>query len=297
MAWLKKLKNPGKRSELLKNHTTFKIGGPAGSFFRPSGLRELGQIVQSARQRAIKVLVLGAGSNILVSDQGVRAAVIKLDRPAFGKIKNSGDIVEVGAGKTLSGLLAYCRARGLSGLEFAAGIPGTVGGALAMNAGVSRRAEKLAIGDFVESVRVLDYNSNIKVLKRNQLRFKYRQSNLAKYIILSASFKLIPRSKLLVQNDIAGYLARRRSTQDYSYPNAGCVFKNPGNDSAGRLIDACGLKGAMVGAALVSRKHANFILNAGNASAKDVLDLIKLVKKEVKRKYNIVLEPEIKVWK
>jgi len=297
MLWWKNLKKPGKRSELLKNHTTFKIGGPASLFFRPDNLEELEQIVGNARKRALKVLVLGAGSNLLVADQGVRAAVIKLDSPAFRKTAKIENILEAGAGKPLNQLLAYCCAQGLSGLEFLAGIPGTIGGALVGNAGVSPGARKLAIGDLVESVRVLAYNGGIKILERHKLKFSYRRSNLAKYIILSACFKLIPRDKRAVQDNIAGYLARRRNTQDYSRPNAGCIFKNPQGDSAGKLIDACGLKGKKIGGAVVSRKHANFILNEKDCTAEDILALVKLIRKEVKKKYNILLEPEIKIWK
>jgi UDP-N-acetylmuramate dehydrogenase len=297
MLWWKNLKKPGKLSEPLKNHTTFKIGGPARLFFRPDNLEELRQVVGNARKRALKVLVLGAGSNLLVSDQGVRAAVIKLDSPAFRKTAKIKNILEAGAGKPLNQLLAYCGAHGLSGLEFLSGIPGTVGGALIMNAGVSLGAKKLAIGDLVQSVRVLDHNSGIKILKRRKLKFGYRRSNLAKYIILSACFKLIPKDKRAVQDNIAGYLARRRNTQDYSRPNAGCVFKNPQGDSAGKLIDACGLKGKKINGAVVSSKHANFILNEKKCSADDVLALVKLIRKEVKKKYNILLEPEIKIWK
>jgi UDP-N-acetylmuramate dehydrogenase len=297
MSWWKNLRKPGKLSEPLKKHTTFKIGGPARLFFRPDNLEELQQVVNNARKRALKIFILGAGSNLLVVDQGIRAAVIKLDSPAFRKTAKSKNILEAGAGKPLNQLLAYCRAQGLSGLEFLAGIPGTVGGALVGNAGISLGAKKLAIGDLVESVRVLDYNNKIKILKRQKLKFGYRKSNLARYIILSACFKLIPRGKREVRDNIAGYLVRRKNTQDYSRPNAGCIFKNPQGDSAGKLIDGCGLKGEKIGGAMISCKHANFIVNAGDASARDVLYLMKFIKREVKKKYNIVLEPEIKVWK
>ena len=297
MTWWKNLKKPGKLSEPLKKHTTFKIGGRAQLFFRPYDSEELRQIVRNARKRDLLVLALGAGSNLLVSDNGVRAAVVKLDSPAFCKTSNVKNILEAGAGKPLNQLLSYCCTHGLSGLEFMAGIPGTIGGALAMNAGVCVGEKRLSIGDLVESVRVLDYNGNIKILEGRKLKFGYRQSNLTKYIILSACFKLNFKNSRQVQDKINDYLARRRNTQDYTCPNAGCIFKNPQGDSAGRLIDACGLKGKKIGAAAVSLKHANFIINTGNASAKDVLDLIKLVKREVKKKYNIVLKPEIKVWK
>jgi UDP-N-acetylmuramate dehydrogenase len=297
MSWWKNLKKPGKLCEPLKAHTTFKIGGPAKLFFRPGGFEELRQIVENCRKSGLKVLVLGAGSNILVSDRGIRAAVVKLDSAGFSGISNVENTLVIGAGKTISHALVYCRTQGLSGLEFMAGIPGTIGGALAGNAGVRVNGKSLSIGDLVESVTVLDYNNNLKVLDRANLKFGYRQSNLARYIILSASLRLNTGNKKKPTENVSFYLGRRKNTQDYSFPNAGCVFKNPPGDSAGRLIDACHLKGRKIGSAAVSSKHANFIVNTGNASAKDVIDLMNLVKREVKKKYNIVLKPEIKIWK
>ncbi|MCX5707667.1 MAG: UDP-N-acetylmuramate dehydrogenase [Candidatus Omnitrophica bacterium] len=297
MQWWKNLKKPGKLSEPLKNHTTFRIGGAAQLFFRPHDLAELRQIVRNCSKRDLKILVLGAGSNLLVSDKGARAAVIKLDSLAFRKTSKVRNILEAGAGKPLNQLLTYCRVHGLSGLEFMAGIPGTIGGALAMNAGVCVDKKLLSIGDLVESVRVLDYNGNIKILEGRKLKFGYRRSNLAKYIILSARFKLNFQNSRQIQDKINDYLVRRRNTRDYSRPNAGCIFKNPPGDSAGRLIDACGLKGKKIGGAVVSSKHANFILNQDRCSAKDVLALVKLIQKVVKKKYGVLLEPEIKIWK
>jgi UDP-N-acetylmuramate dehydrogenase len=297
MQWWKNLKNPGKLCEPLKEHTTFKIGGAAKLFFRPHDLEELQQIVRNCRKRDLKVLILGAGSNLLVSDKGVRAAVVKLDQPGFQKISYFEHILETGAGRPLSRLLSYCRGQGLSGLEFMAGIPGTVGGALAMNAGVRAGRKLLAIGDLVESVQVLDYNGKVKILEGRKLNFGYRRSNLSKYIILSCRFKLNFKSSGEIHDKITDYLKRRRNTQDYTRPNAGCIFKNPRGDSAGRLIDACGLKGRRIGRAVVSPKHANFILNQDRCSAKDVLELVELVRKVVKKKLNVLLEPEIKIWK
>jgi len=297
MQYPRNLKKTVKSLELLKNHTSFKIGGAADLFFRPPDIPRLRQLLKDLRRQGKKILILGAGSNLLVSDSGLDAAVIKLNSAAFQKIENDGDCVEAGAGKPMKQLLAYCAQKGLSGLEFMAGIPGTAGGALAMNAGISLGARRLAIGDLVESVRVLDYNNNLKVFERAKLKFAYRQSSLAEHIILSVRLKLIFKDKELVQRNIAGYLLRRKAVQDYSLPNAGCVFKNPPEDSAGRLIAGCGLKGKRIGGAMVSCKHANFILNADQAAAGDVLELMRLIKREVKQKYKIILKPEIKIWK
>ncbi|MFH0828348.1 MAG: UDP-N-acetylmuramate dehydrogenase [Candidatus Omnitrophota bacterium] len=282
---------------LLKDFTTFKIGGPAKLFFRPNDISRLRQVIKSSHERGEKILILGAGSNILADDRGVDAVVVKLDAKCFQEISNDGGIVEAGAGKPLSQLLAYCSQKGLSGAEFLAGIPGTVGGALAMNAGISINNGKLAIGDLVERALVLDYNNNLRVLERAKLKFGYRQSNLAKYVILGVSLKLIPRDPESVKKKLARYLSFRKTTQDWAWPNAGCVFKNPENDSAGRLIDSCGLKGRRIGGAQVSCKHANFILNVEHASSQDVLGLMREIKKTVKIKHKIILKPEIKAWK
>jgi UDP-N-acetylmuramate dehydrogenase len=297
MQWWKNLKNHGKLREPLKKHTTFQIGGEAKLFFRPADLKELRQIIENCRKRDLKVLILGSGSNLLVSDQGVQAAVIKLDKPAFQKIAYFENILETGAGRPLSRVLSYCCAQGLSGLEFMSGIPGTVGGALIMNAGIQEGKKRLSIGDLVESVQVLDYNGKVKILEGRKLIFSYRRSNLGKYIILSCRFKLHFKSSGEIRDKIADYHKRRRNAQDYSSPNAGCIFKNPPGDSAGRLIDASGLKGSKIGGAVVSSKHANFILNRDRCSAQDVLALVKLILKVVKKKYDIILKPEIKIWK
>ncbi len=282
---------------LLKDYTTFKIGGPAKLFFRPADILQLRRAIKNYRERGEKILILGAGSNILADDRGVDAVVVKLDAECFQKIRNDRGVVEAGAGKPLSQLLAYCARKGLSGAEFLAGIPGTVGGALAMNAGISINSGKLSIGDLVERVLILDYNNELKVLERAKLKFGYRQSNLAKYVILGASLKLIPRDPEFVKKKLAGYLSLRKTAQDWAWPNAGCVFKNPENGSAGKLIDSCGLKGRRIGGAQVSRKHANFILNVEHASSRDVLGLMREIKKTVKIKHKIILKPEIKVWK
>jgi UDP-N-acetylmuramate dehydrogenase len=182
----------------------------------------------------------------------------------------------------------------LAGLEFLAGIPGTVGGALAMNAGAWGRS----IGELVEKATVMDYNGDIEVLTKKQMKFSYRNSSLQKYIILNIYLKLKKKNKRIINEKITGYLAQRRNSQDNSLPNAGCIFKNPSERiSAGRLIDLCGLKGRNIGDAFISLRHANFVLNKGNARARDVLKLMELAKREVRKKYRINLEPEIKIWR
>jgi len=187
-------------------------------------------------------------------------------------------------------------------MEFLAGIPATLGGALVMNAGISEKTKNQkpkikSIGDLVEAVTVMDYNGNIKTLDREEIKFGYRTSSLSKYIILSAIIKLTKGNIREIEDKIKVYLGYRRVAQDLPFANAGCIFKNPKRYQAGRLIDACGLKGKRIGDACVSNKHANFILNLGRARFSDVLRLMGLIKRRVKNKFNIDLEPEIKIWR
>lgn len=277
----------------LKNKTTFKIGGRALFFSEPIGALELKSLIRHAGKNRLPVFILGAGSNLLVGDRGVRGLVIKLSSPDFKGISLSKDGIRAGAGTALNEIIRFAQNKSLSGLEFLAGIPGTVGGALAMNAG----CRGSNIGDLVKEAEVMDRGGRVITLKRSQAKFGYREAGLAKYIILSALLKLKNGKKSEIKNTIKKYLEERRRSQDLTMPSAGCIFKNPENDSAGRLIESCGLKGRKAGGALISEKHANFIVNKGNASAKDVLGLIRLAKKEVKDKFKLELQPEIKIWK
>lgn len=277
----------------MKEHTSFKIGGPAKYFVEPKDAHELKLLLSSIKRYNIPLLVIGGGSNILVNDKGLRAIVLCLNSPIFKKISFQGNHVFVASGASLSQVFRLTQKQGLSSLEFLAGIPGTVGGALAMNAGIPEKN----IGDLVEEVSVIDYNGNIKNLYKEEIKFGYRTSNLSKYIILSARLRLIKKDKQEIKNRIKRYLNHRRVTQDLSWSSAGCIFKNPKGVSAGELIDLCGLKGKRIGGACISRIHANFILNLGHAQARDVLKLMDLAKKDVKKKFNVTLEPEIKIWK
>lgn len=276
----------------LAKYTTFRIGGPADIFAQPRDVKELKCLLKEFRKRRISIFLMGLGSNLLVSDKGVRGAVIRLCKAPFKKITIRGKIMECGSGALLSQVIFRARNADLSGHEFLSGIPGTLGGALAMNAGAWGKSIK----DLVESVTIMDYNGKIKVLKKNRLKFSYRRSNLAKYIILSARLKLNKSKKEIIARELAYFLKKRRFLQELSLASAGCIFKNPKKQSAGKLIDSCGLKGKKAGRALISEKHANFIVNTGNAKAKEVLSLISLIKKEIKKKYGIELKPEIKIW-
>ncbi|MBM3249254.1 MAG: UDP-N-acetylmuramate dehydrogenase [Candidatus Omnitrophica bacterium] len=293
MNWQKGLKVRVESNAPLRSKTTFRIGGRARWFACPKDAVELSLLVRAAKKHRLPVYVLGAGSNILVSDKGLKALVIKLDSPFFNRSCPSGTDLEAGSGIMLSRLIRKAGALGLSGLEFLSGIPGSLGGALAMNAGCFGKS----IMDLVESCEVMDYNGRIKNLNKKGIRYGYRSSGLSDYVILGATLGLTRKDRAVIRKDEQDYLRKRRSTQDAALPNAGCIFKNPEDSSAGRLIDLCGLKGRRIGRAQVSRRHANFILNCGNASSCDVVKLMNSVRRQVKNKFGIVLEPEIKIWK
>lgn len=292
MNWLKHLAGKIRAQESLRKHTTFRIGGPAEFFVEPYDITDLKFLLTSAKRRKMPIFVIGAGSNILISDRGIKAIVLRLNSACFKKIFRKQNYLEAGSGLSLGGLIQAARKYGLSGTEFLTGIPGTVGGALAMNAGAWGRS----IGSLVEKVNLIDYNGNLKVLRKKEVRFGYRKSSLARYIILSVSLKLTERNKKAIDGAIRKYRLKRLCLEDSSFPNAGCAFRNPPQKSAGRLIDLCGLKGKRVGGACISSQHANFILNQGNARAEDVLRLMDLAKREVKKKFGIDLKPEIKIW-
>jgi len=291
--WQRLLKGKVKLNEPLKLHTHYRIGGPAKLFFQPETIADLKSLVSSLKKNKIPFFVIGAGSNILVSDKGIGGAVIHLNSPDFRKISVKDNYIESGSGAFLGSLLVLARDNTLTGAEFLTGIPGTVGGALMMNAG----AWGHSIGELVEKVDLLDYNGRRIVFSKNDLSFSYRKSGLEKYIILSAKFKLVKGNRKLIAQRIQDYQKRKMKAQDFSRPSCGCVFKNSAGNSAGKLIDSCGLKGRKSGGAVVSLKHGNFILNQDGARAADVLKLISLIKKEVKKKFNINLQPEVKIWR
>ena len=292
MNWQKNLKGRINSREPLSKYTTFKIGGPARFFARPKNIEDLKLLLKQAKSDKIPILVIGAGSNILASDKGVKAVVVKLDALCFTQIASRGLSIEAGSGVLLSRLIRFAANKGLGGAEFLAGIPGTVGGAVVMNAGASGKD----IFGLIYSVTLVDCQGRIKILPRKKIKFAYRRSGLEKFVVLSARLRLKKENKSGINRAIKECLSYRRDSQDYSFPNAGCVFKNPAGQSAGRLIDLCGLKGKVFGGAMVSLKHANFILNKGNARASDVIKLMRLIQKEVGKKFNFNLEPEIKIW-
>lgn len=299
MSWRKNLKifkgikGKIKFQEPLKGRTTFKVGGPAKFFVEPKDLNDLKLLLNLIKRHKIPFFLIGRGSNILINDNGLNAIVIRLNASYFKRVSFENNLLNISSGVLLNNLVLSAKEHGLSGAEFLSGIPGTLGGALAMNAGVKGKN----ISDLVKDVTVMDYNGNTKVLDKKNIVFRYRQSSLSGYVILSARIGLAKMDKKQISSKINRYLKARKLSQDLSRPSAGCVFKNPNGRSAGRLIDLCGLKGAKVGGACVSGRHANFIVNLGNANSKDILRLMGLVKKRVRNRFSVNLEPEIKIWR
>ncbi|MBN2830996.1 MAG: UDP-N-acetylmuramate dehydrogenase [Candidatus Omnitrophica bacterium] len=282
-----------KRNYPLKDITTIKIGGVAQFFSTPRNLIQLRAILSWADKKSISVFVIGAGSNLLVSDKGIKGIVLKLSSTGFKNIAFKGNSIKAGSGVTLASLVKFALSKSLSGIEFLCGIPGTLGGALIMNAGCWGKS----IGDMVNKVEAMDLKGNIIKLSREDAKFGYRKSGLKNYILLSAGIRLKKGNREIIRRNIKDYLLKRRKSQDFTFYNAGCIFKNPKVMPAGKLIELCGLKGRAKGGAFISNKHANFILNKGKAKACDVLSLMKLMKMKVKRKFGVVLEPEIRVWR
>lgn len=302
MNWQKGLKGKVRLDEPLKKHTTFKIGGPARFFIEPIDVEDLRLSLGLAKKEGLPVFVIGAGSNLLVNDGGLNGVIIRLCASYFKEFScYNGNIINAGGGLALGRLVWSVWEMGLSGAEFLTGIPGTVGGALAMNAGVSEKGHNRSritrsIGQIVQSVTVMDSSGRIRILGKKEINFGYRESSLSRYIILSALLKMKKEGKSRINRRIRSYLESRLITQDLSKPSAGCIFRNPKGDSAGRLIDSCGLKGKRIGDAAVSLKHANFILNLGYSSSREVIKLMDLIEGKVKERFDIDLEPEIKIW-
>lgn len=270
----------------MSNYTTYKVGGNALAIVYPDHLNDLIKLLKFLKENNIKHKILGNGSNLIFSDETYEGVLIKLTE--FNNLEIDDTVITVGAGYNLPKLCMKAAKLGLAGLEFAAGIPGTVGGAVFMNAG----AYKSDMGYIVSEVKVIDENLNIKTLYNKDLDFHYRSSYLQKHrdlICIEAKIVLRKGDAKAIMDVIADRKQRRLLTQPLEYPSAGSVFRNPENDYAGRLIEELGYKGKNIGGAYVSEKHANFIINKGNAKASDVRNLINEIKEKVKEKYNIDL--------
>lgn len=296
MQWLKNLKGKVRHNEPLSKHTSFKIGGPCRVWFEPHDVDDLIVCLRLAKKENMPYCIIGAGTNILMRNGGFRGIVIKLKSPSFKRLAFVSNTLRAGAGARIQDMVRYLSSRKVSGYEFLAGIPGTIGGALVMNAGTTFEGRQCAIGDSVQTVRVLDRRWRVRTLTRSGMRFRYRNSNLGNYIILGAQFRFKSGKSAAAKRRIEDFLLSRAKKQDYSKPNAGCIFKNPSpRVAAGRLLEQSGCKGMRCGGAKVSDKHANFILNFNSATAADVIKLIGRVKTRVKKKFGITLHEEIHI--
>ena len=284
--------------EPMWRHTTFRIGGPADALITVKTEQEIKDLVVWSRHKSHALMIIGAGSNLLVRDRGVRGIMVKLAddfevihlAPGFN---GSNATITAGAAVLVRRLGKYALDEGLAGLNFALGIPGAVGGALRMNAG----AWGGCMADITSSIRVLNRHGGISNTDRDQLRFSYRGLNLEKgTIILSGEFRLQRANREAIRKEAIRMQQKRRLSQPLALPSAGSVFRNPpGEKAAGMLIDQAGLKGLRVGHAEVSTKHANFIVNKGHAKASDVLDLIRQIQETVFKQFGVNLEPEVTI--
>jgi UDP-N-acetylmuramate dehydrogenase len=279
-------------NEPLANHTTWRIGGPADLLIQPKDKASLQTALQIIHRHEIPWSVIGRGSNLLVRDGGIRGAVLKVAE-GLSHCEFRGEEVCVGAGYSMIRLAVEAGKMGLTGMEFAGGIPGTVGGAVYMNAG----AHGSDLSRILLEAEILFENGEVKVLSNEELSFSYRTSLLQKRkgIVLEARFRLRKGDRKEIAATLAAYKDRRRQTQPLQMPCAGSVFRNPPGDHAGRLIEAAGLKGFQIGGAQVSEIHANFIVNRGGATAADVLTLMDHIRCTIKEKFGVEMHPEVLV--
>lgn len=276
--------------EPMARHSTFRIGGNADIFLQACGMEDARTALAWAKEKSLPLKVIGNGSNLLVSDRGIRGLVVHLG-PGFDEMVFAADGVTVGAGVKLALVVNTSAKEGLSGLESTAGIPGTMGGALATNAGTDTGS----IGDLVVEVTALDQSCNTAVYPRAELVYRYRWSSLsgAKLIILGAKLALQPSTPEEVRAKISRLLAKRAARQPIHHRSAGSIFKNPEAIAAGKLLDRAGAKGLCVGEAEVSLTHANFIINRGQAKAADVRALLEMCQQLVLQTFGVQLEPEV----
>lgn len=281
-----------KVDEPMKKHISFKVGGPADFLVKPKTEEELRNVIEFAKKENVPFIVIGNGSNLLVKDGGIRGIVIELS-DNFNNYEIDGNIIKAQSGALLAIIGRNAMKNSLTGFEFAAGIPGTLGGALAMNAGAYGGEMK----QVVKTVRLMDRDGNIFELSNEEMKFEYRRSLLTTkdYIVLSAVIELQPGNVEEIKEIMADYSNRRSTKQPLNFPSAGSTFKRPEGHFAAKLIDDCGLRGLNLRGAQVSDKHCGFVINSGGATAKDILDLMFIVKSTVNAKFGIMLEEEVKI--
>jgi UDP-N-acetylmuramate dehydrogenase len=281
------------RDFLLSKRTWYGLGGPVDYFIRPKNTEELKEAVKRCNENKIPIYVMGFGSNLLISDEGLRGAVIKLESEHFRQIEFEGEEVSVWAGAELSKLVLTCVEKGLSGIETLTGIPGSIGGAVKMNAGGNFGD----IGAAVESVTLMDIDGSIFEKSKPELIFDYRRTNITAKFILSARLKLGSGDPEQIMRSVREIWIYKKNNQPLNTKNSGCIFKNPSGSSAGAMIDRAGLKGLQIGGAIVSDKHANFIIAQQECTSRDVMRLIDAIKERVKEEFDVELELEIEIWK
>ena len=278
-------------NESLKKHTTYGIGGPADLMIFPKSKQDLIKVIEIINENKIQLTILGSGSNVLVSDNGIRGAVISL-KNSLKKIEVDDNILYAECGTMLGKIVKHAVKNNLIGLENLNGVPGTLGGALIMNAG----AWGGEISENLVHVEIMNSKNEIQKIQKKDLNFSYRQSSFNKDdILLSAKFNLKKADKDIIKENFIEAQSGRKKSQPLNKRSAGSLFKNPKNNSAGKLLDEAGLKGFSIGDAKISEKHANFFINDGDASSRDMLMLIKKAHKEVKDKFNVNLSLEVKL--
>jgi UDP-N-acetylmuramate dehydrogenase len=276
----------------LAKDTWYGLGGPADYFIRPETIKQLKNIVQRCNENNIPIYVLGFGSNLLINDKGLRAAVIKLDAEKFAQVQFDGEQLTAWAGAKLSELVLTCVRKGISGIEALTGIPGSIGGAVKMNAGGNFGD----IGAVIETVSLMDSQGNVFEKSKPELMFDYRKTNITAPFILNATLKLAGADPEQIMRTVKEIWIYKKNSQPLNTRNCGCVFKNSRGVSAGALIDRAGLKGLQIGGAIVSEKHANFIIAEKGCKSHDVVRLIDVIKERVKERFGIELELEVEIW-
>ena len=281
-------------NEPMNKHTSFKIGGPAECLIKVQTAGELKEILKTVQQQNIPLTIIGNGSNLLVSDNGIKGIVLKIEIDTF-EINAETAQLKVGSGVKLGFIAQKCLKQELAGFEFASGIPGTIGGAIRMNAGAHGREMK----DVVTTIKYMDRNGEIHTIQNEQAEFEYRNSIFAHqdYIILEVEMQLEKGNKEEIQNKMTEYATYRKEKQPIEYPSAGSTFKRGTDFITAKLIDDCGLKGYQIGGAQISEKHAGFIINKDNATAEDVIKLMEYTKEQIYNKFGKTIEPEIEIIK
>lgn len=277
--------------EPMSRHTSFRIGGPADLFVQPANVDELWKVLQLAREAQVPFFVMGNGSNLLISDEGFRGMIVHTG--GLREISVDGDVIYAQAGALLSGVARAAWEHGLTGMEFAAGIPGTLGGAVCMNAGAYGGEMK----DILLDAEVLTREGEQRVLTVDTLDLSYRHSAVFEkdYVVLAAHIRLSRGDQTQIRDKMNELAGARKEKQPLEYPSAGSTFKRPEGYFAGKLIQDAGLKGYTVGGAQVSEKHSGFVINRGGATAEEVLFLIRQVRKKVKEQFGVDLEPEVRL--